>query len=224
MDLIPKDLVLWSDDHLLLINKPPGLLSLPDGYDPSLPHLKSVLEPAFGRLWIAHRLDRETSGIIVLGRSRHAHRQLNAQFEGRKVEKTYHALVVGTPSWDEEQVEYPLRPDGDRRHRTILDLDQGKPSQTNFQVLQRFEDHSLVEAIPTTGRTHQIRAHLSAIGFPLVGDLLYGDKHHPAHGLLDRVGLHALSLAFDHPHSRERVRFEAPYPSDFRSAIPNSAD
>jgi tRNA pseudouridine32 synthase/23S rRNA pseudouridine746 synthase len=219
MDLNPKDLVLWSDEHILLINKPSGLLSLPDGYDPSLPHLKSVLEPAYGRLWIAHRLDRETSGIIVLGRSRDAHRQLSAQFEGRKVEKTYHALVIGIPSWDEERVEYPLRPDGDRMHRTIIDPERGKAAQTDFQVLQRFEVHSLVEATPTTGRTHQIRAHLSAIGFPLIGDLLYGDKHHPAHGLLGRLGLHALSLAFDHPHSRERLRFNAPYPSDFGAAI-----
>ena len=224
MDLNPKDLILWSDEHLILINKPPGLLTLPDGYDPSLPHLKSILEPAYGRLWIVHRLDRETSGIIVLGRSKDAHRQLNAQFEGRNVEKTYHALVVGTPPWDEKRVEYPLLPDGDRMHRTVVDHKHGKASQTVFRVLRRFEDHSLVEATPATGRTHQIRAHLSAIGFPLIGDQLYGDKNHPSHCLLGRLGLHALSLAFDHPHSSERVLFKAPYPNDFRGAIPDAVE
>lgn len=224
MALNPKDLVLWSDEHLLLINKPAGLLTLPDGYDPALPHLKSVLEPAYGRLWIVHRLDRETSGILVLGRSRQAHRQLNAEFEGRNVEKVYHALVVGAPPWDQKRVEFPLRPDGDRMHRTIVDVEHGKASQTEFRVLQRFETHSLVEAAPTTGRTHQIRTHSSAIGFPLIGDLLYGDKDHPAHSLLGRLGLHALSLVINHPYSRERVRFEAPYPVDFRGAIPSTLE
>ena len=111
MDTKPDGLLLYEDDHILIINKPSGLLTLPHGYDPTLPHLKSILEPTYGRLWIAHRLDRETSGIIALARSKAAHRHLNTQFQARKVDKIYHALVVGTPPWDEKRVEIPLLPD-----------------------------------------------------------------------------------------------------------------
>ena len=215
MDQKTSDLVLWSDDHILVINKPSGLLSLPDGYDPSKPHLKSVLEPHFGRLWIVHRLDRGTSGIVVLGRSKGAHRQLNIQFQEGKIEKTYHTLVVGTPPWDQKRVELPLLPDGDRKHRTVVDHAQGKASMTDFRVLQRWDSHSLLEACPKTGRTHQIRAHLRAIGYPIIGDHLYGDASHSLHKLLPRLGLHALDIALNHPATGEHMAFAAPYPDDF---------
>jgi RluA family pseudouridine synthase len=224
MDLNLDDIVLWSDDHILGINKPSGLLSLPDGYDPSQPHLKSVLEPHYGRLWIVHRLDRETSGIILLGRSKAAHRGINTQFQEGKVEKTYHALVVGTPSWDQKRVALSLLPDGDRKHRTIVDHTQGKASLTEFRVLQRLETHSLLEACPKTGRTHQIRAHLRAIEYPIIGDNLYGDVNHPQHNLLPRLGLHAFSLVLSHPISRERLAFQAPYPDDFSEFLSNTVN
>ena len=95
METDPESWVLWHDDSLLVVNKPAGLPSLPDGYQPTAPHLKSVLEPAFGPLWIVHRLDRDTSGVIVLARTAEAHRVLNTQFEKRQVTKVYHALVLG---------------------------------------------------------------------------------------------------------------------------------
>lgn len=224
MDLKSIDLVSWSDDHLLLINKPSGLLTLPDGYDSSLPHLKSILEPDYGRLWIIHRLDRETSGIIVLGRSKAAHRHLNTQFEERTVEKIYHALVVGNPTWHEKRVDFPLRPDGDRSHRTIVDNAHGKASLTDFRVLGRFNAFSLLEASPKTGRTHQIRVHLRAIDFPIIGDNLYGEVDHPLHHRLSRLGLHAKSISFTHPHSEVRLTFEAPYPGDFNEVLATPLD
>ena len=215
----PEQLILWSDDSLLAVNKPSGMLTLPDGYDRTLPHLRSILEPTFGRLWIVHRLDRETSGIIVLGRSADAHRHLNTQFQEHRASKLYHALVAGQPTWERYTASDPLRQDGDRRHRTVVDPITGKPAITGFRVLRRLEGYSLLEAAPLTGRTHQIRTHLKHIGHPILGDPLYGDPTQPCHALLPRLGLHALSLTLIHPKTEQPTTFEAPYPQDFTDLL-----
>src|SRR4030042_5892431 len=172
--------LLFSDEALLVINKPAGLSTLPDGYNPTLPHIKSVLERQFGALWIVHRLDKDTSGVLLLARSAQAHRALNTQFEQHRVSKLYHALVVGNPEWQEQTVSLPLRPNGDRQHRTVLDAQAGKPAVTHLKVLERYGNYCLLEAVPETGRTHQIRAHLYALGLSLIGDKLYGKRNvHP---------------------------------------------
>ncbi len=228
----PASLVLWHDEHLLVVNKPAGLPTLPGGWAP-LPHVRSVLEPVYGRLWIAHRLDRSTSGVLVLARTAQAHRSLNLQFDRHQVEKAYHALVVGTPDWETLTVDLPLRADGDRKHRTVPDPQRGKPSVTALRVLERLRAYALLEAVPRTGRTHQIRAHLAAAGFPIAGDALYGGgegvfaataassftKEEPGPPLLDRPGLHARFLAIRHPVTGERLAFEAPYPADLAETL-----
>lgn len=229
----PRENVLWSDDVLLAVDKPAGLLVIPGGYDKG-EHMLEILEPVFGPLWVVHRLDRDTSGVILFARTADAHRALNAQFEERATHKVYHALVTGEPRWTEQAVELPLRPDGDRRHRTVVDPEQGKPSATRFRVLERFAGYTLLEALPLTGRTHQIRAHLAALGLPIVADELYeggaglflsaikpgyrgkGAEERP---LLGRVGLHARLLEIEHPLTHQRLRFEAPYPKDLRAAL-----
>ncbi len=231
---LDPDWILHVDEAILVVNKPPGLLSLPDGYDASAPHLKSLLEREYGPVWIVHRLDRQTSGVIVLVRSAAAHRHLNTQFEQRQVSKSYHALVSGNPSWEEKTVRLPLRPNGDRRHRTIVDADNGKPAVTELKVKQHYYGAKvcLVEAIPHTGRTHQIRAHLAAIGHPLVADALYGggkallcSQILPPTSfttdipLLERAALHAKSLEFMHPTRSERIVFCAPYPADLARVL-----
>lgn len=212
-------MVLWSDDAFLVVNKPAGLRSLPDGYQRDAPYLRGILEPHYGRLWTVHRLDKDTSGIVVLARTAQAHRHLNTQFQEHAAGKIYHALVAGVPDWEEKLVEAPLLPDGDRRHRTLVDPQRGKPAVTAFRLLERFSSAAaLLEASPRTGRTHQIRAHLAHLGYPLLADGLYGAGRHPMLPL-DRPALHAWSLEIEHPATRERMNFVAPYPEDFTSAL-----
>lgn len=226
MYLIPSspNLVLYLDEALLVVNKPAGLPTLVDGFHPQAPYLAALLGDVYGRIWVVHRLDKDTSGVIVFARTAQAHRDLNTQFEQRRASKVYHALVIDQPDWDEKCVDLPLRPDGDRRHRTIIDEQAGKPAITKLRVLEGFGAFTLVEAIPLTGRTHQIRAHLAACGHPLAADRLYRrtiDVPESAAGPepIKRLGLHARSLSLFHPINGQVQHFEAPYPQDFSDAL-----
>jgi len=226
--------ILYRDEALLVVNKPAGLSTLPDGYNPSLPHIKSVLEQQYGSLWIVHRLDKDTSGVLLLARSAAAHRSLNMQFEKRLVSKVYHALVLGNPEWREKTVSLPLRPNGDRQHRTVIDPHAGKPAVTHLKVLESLGQYCLLEAIPETGRTHQIRAHLSALSLSILGDKLYGTRNHlhvvgnapppnqardPLIRLTGSMGLHAWSLEITHPLTMEKLKFTAPYPAELMAVL-----
>lgn len=228
--------IIWEDEHILVINKPAGLLSLPDGFDPSREHLKGVLSPQYESLWIVHRLDRFTSGVMVLARNAAAHKHLNTQFQERQVKKTYRALIVGDPKWDSLHVDQPLRVNRGRRNRTVVDLEDGKPAVTRFEVLERFGSFTLVEVAPETGRRHQIRAHLADQGYPVAGDHLYGGEKTinseevardcTAGGnsdlpRLERLALHARMLEIKHPSTNLRAVYEAPYPRDFQLAVDN---
>lgn len=208
--------VIFVDDHLLVVSKPAGLPTLVDGYHPEAPFLAGILKETYPALWVVHRLDRQTSGVIVFARTAAAHRLLNTQFEQRQAVKTYHALVWGVPAWDSRSIHQPLHADGDRRHRTVVDNQRGKPAETDLLVLERFDHFTLLQATPHTGRTHQIRAHLAALGHPIVSDPLYGGAELPS---LPRLGLHAYSLKLFHPASGEEMEFTAVYPEDFEQAI-----
>jgi RluA family pseudouridine synthase len=220
----PGDFVLWSDDDLLIVNKPSDLRVIPDGYNPSLPTLVRLLEPMWGRLFVVHRLDKDTSGVIIFARGADSHRSLNQQFAERQVHKTYWALVAGLPGWEAKTIDLPLRINGDRSHRTVVDYKEGKPASTTARVLKRFETWSWVETSPHTGYTHQIRAHLSSIGHPLLGDALYryppqwnGPRVDPASlPAFARTALHALEVSFHHPVTAEPLSFKAPLPDDFQ--------
>jgi RluA family pseudouridine synthase len=234
----PVDLVLWEAEEFLVVNKPAGLPTLVDGYQSDAPYLLDVLKQAYNLVWVVHRLDRETSGVMVFARTAEAHRELSIQFEKRQAHKSYHALVVGDPAWNKKSVNLALRPDGDRNHRTVVDARHGKPALTDVSVLQRFRElsssYTLVEAIPYTGRTHQIRVHMAAQGHPVVADRLYGDgrgiylselktgfkgRMEDQKPLIGRLGLHARSLTLLHPVTGEQLCFNAPYPKDFRQSL-----
>jgi 23S rRNA-/tRNA-specific pseudouridylate synthase len=143
--MLPLIPILHLDEALLVINKPSRLHTLPDGYDAALPHVRSLLEPEYGRLWIVHRLDRETSGVLALARSAEAHRHLNTQFAEHTIRKIYHALVLGAPEWKEHTVSLPLSADRGRRHRTVEDPRRGKPAITHLRVLARYASYTLIE-------------------------------------------------------------------------------
>jgi len=208
--------VLHEDVALLVLNKPSGLPVLPDGWDPAAPYLLAQAQAEYGRLWVVHRLDKVTSGVLVFARTADAHRLLSIQFERHEALKTYHGIVTGQPAWDEKTARQRLTANVGHKHRTLIDPRHGKPSTTTFSVVERLESHALLQAQPLTGRTHQVRAHASAVGHPLLADSLYGA---PPTLLIERPALHALSLTLIHPQSGLPTTFTAGYPEDFERAL-----
>ncbi|WKZ35883.1 MAG: RluA family pseudouridine synthase [Anaerolineales bacterium] len=208
--------VVFSDDAILVVNKPAGLSVLPEGWDKDASHLVKILEEQYGKLWVVHRIDKTTSGVLVFALTADAHRSLNIQFEKHQVEKKYHAIMTGIPKWDEKVTKFPLRVNVGHKHRTMVDNRNGVRSETRFKILERYQAAALVEAMPMTGRTHQIRVHAYALGHPLVGDVLYSA---PETDVISRPALHAYSLAFTHPVAGRLMLFQADYPGDFQKAV-----
>ena len=208
--------ILHRDSCLLVINKPAGLPVLPEGWDKDAPFLVKLLEEQFGRLWVVHRIDKVTSGVILFALTAEAHRSLSIQFERHEVQKIYHALVNGVPPWEEKTARFPLRVNVGRRHRTVVDDRDGVKAETRFRLLERYQSGALVEASPVTGRTHQVRVHASAMGHPLMGDILYNAPESTA---IARPALHAYSLSVTHPETGKSLGFQADYADDFSAAI-----
>ena len=222
--------VIYSDDDIVVLNKRSGILIAQDRYDPDAPRLDVIAQKEFGKLYAVHRIDKDTSGLIVYARTAEAQKNISMQFEKRQVQKTYHALVYGRPLWETTQIDLPLLPDGDARHRTTIDKKKGKPSTTELRCIGNCGNFSWIEAKPKTGRTHQIRVHLNSTGFSIVCDPLYGGNQKPVRlseikrnwngdeeeerPLLSRLALHAYKITFTHPTTNEDVTFVAPYPKD----------
>ena len=207
--------LLYQDEHILVVNKPAGLLTIRDGYDLTLPTVKSKLEEVYAHCWIVHRLDKDTSGVLLVALDKETHRDLNLQFENRQIQKKYHAIVIGVPNEDHFLITSPLRVNGDRKHRTTVDGLLGKPAQSHVTIIQRFAEHALVQVEPKTGYTHQIRAHLSSIGYPILADPLYSRETDPYPFLIQRTALHAFEITFRHPKFNQLETIKAPYPDDF---------
>jgi RluA family pseudouridine synthase len=226
--------VLYEDAALLVLAKPSGVLVIPDRYDRSVPNLYDLLTADGESVWVVHRLDRDTSGAILFARTAEAHADLNSQFEARGVQKRYLALCRGGHAEESGTIDLPLAPHTRVDGRMVVDRHRGKESVTDFRIVERFAGFALVEAIPRTGRTHQIRIHLAEAGLPIVGDPVYGDREafrlsaikrgyragaEPEKPLLARTALHAASIEFRHPSSGETVKYEADLPKDLRSAL-----
>jgi len=206
--------ILYEDDDILAVSKPEALAAIPERHGQGGSLFEVLCEQRGERLYIVHRIDKETSGLIVFARHAEAHRRLNRQFETRAVEKTYLALAHGVIAADTGLIDAPLRPFGSGR--VGVDPARGKPSTTEFGVVKRFGSHTLLEARPRTGRRHQIRVHLYHLGHPIAGDPLYGDE--AARRGFSRMMLHAWRLELTLPSGR-RLAIEAPIAESFEAAL-----
>jgi tRNA pseudouridine32 synthase/23S rRNA pseudouridine746 synthase len=205
--------LLYEDEWLIVANKPPSLLSVPgrdrDRQDSVLSRLRQLLPDGMA-LAAVHRLDQETSGILLLARDRQTYRQLSWQFQQRQVRKVYEALLCGCVTINQGVIELPLWGDPQNRPYQEVNWQYGKPSVTRFQVLAREEDSTRIEFMPLTGRTHQLRVHAAdarGLGIPILGDKLYGCR-----AVTSRLHLHARELYFEHPQLGESFHLKAKTP------------
>lgn len=202
--------VLYHDDYVVALNKPSGLLSVKgigiDKIDCLAVRVASAIEGAR----IVHRLDMDTSGVIVMARDADTHRELSRQFQDREIQKTYIAVVGGVVEQESGLIDIPIRKDFDNPPCQCVDFEQGKASQTNWRVLERQTARTRLELKPITGRSHQLRIHLRELGYPILGDDLYADEQ--MQQLAPRLLLHALTLSFVHPKSKEKMSITAHCP------------
>lgn len=211
--------ILYEDASVIAVNKPAGLVVHAGAGAHSgtlvnrLVHHFRTLSQVGGELrpGIVHRLDKGTSGVMLVARTDAAHRALAEQFAGRTTEKTYLALVEGKVNADSGRITKPIARDPVHRTRMTARLDHGRDALTEYRVLQRFEKFTYLEVRIGTGRTHQIRAHLASIRHPVAGDKLYGAQ------MAERIFLHAWRIRFDSPATGERVTVEAPLPEDLET-------
>ena len=233
--------LIYADDDMIAVNKAAGLLVAADRWDIEAPRLDLLIQkelpqiaPLCQKLYAVHRIDKDTSGILLYALNAEAHRALNTAFQEREIKKTYRLLIHGRVQEEQFTVDLPLRADGDALHRTVVDKRRGKEAITHFTVLETFRQFSLLEARPVTGRTHQIRAHLAAAGYPIVCDSLYGSGKpvllselkqrwrgdvYTEQPLIRRLALHAYQLEGIHPRTSEPFSFTAEYAKDFKSTV-----
>ena len=231
--------ILYEDDHIVAVNKPPGMV-----VHPAKGHWSGTLTSALAyhfeqlsaiagphRPGIVHRLDRETSGVIIVAKTDQAHLGLAAQFEDRTTEKEYLAIVVGSPDRDRDTIEQPIGAHPYQREKMAIRANHSttRAAKTFYEVVERFQGFALVKVLPKTGRTHQIRVHLAHIGCPVLCDRLYGGRGQIKTGemtggdeqdvLLARQALHARRLALTHPITSETIEFSAALNDDMQSVL-----
>lgn len=206
--------ILYRDDDLLVTSKPSGLLSVPGKPVEHADCLETRVISQFPTAKLVHRLDRGTSGLLIFGLNHHSLRHLGLQFEKRYIEKSYTALTLGQITETEGTLDLPLRPDWKNRPKQIIDSDLGKPAFTRWQLIGHEEFNgtqiSRVALFPRTGRSHQLRVHMQALGHPILGDNFYGAGQ--AEALSPRLMLHAQTLQFRHPTGGRTMDFTDPCP------------
>ncbi|MFB3885486.1 MAG: RluA family pseudouridine synthase [Thermodesulfobacteriota bacterium] len=240
LDLIPEPLpltILYEDPSIIVIDKPPGMVVHPAYGNPSGTLVNALLYHCkdlggingFLRPGIVHRLDKDTSGVMVVAKEDGAYHHLIKQFKNRTVRKVYLAIAHGSFTKDEGFIDASIGRHPTQRKRMSTRTKTGRPAITHWRVIERLDGFALLEISPQTGRTHQIRVHLSSMGHPLLGDPVYGRKSKPGSirdpvlkecvQKLDRQALHAHRLEFAHPRTGERVQFVSPIPQDMKEVL-----
>jgi len=221
---LPLD-VIYVDDHMIVVNKSSGMVVHPSARQRSRTLVNALLFhfPEVAKVGpedkpgIVHRLDKETSGVILAARTPHSYLDLQKQFKARKVGKFYLGLVWGKVLHAEGEISWPIGRHVKHGGRMSIKSRKPRAAETHFRVKKRFRDQTLLEIRPVTGRTHQIRVHLSASGYPILGDPRYGRRKSKLK--CPRLFLHAYQISVNHPHSGERVQFTAPLPGDLSSFL-----
>lgn len=197
--------VIHRDDDILVLNKQSGLLSVPGKHCAHKDCLEKRAQSVFPTATTVHRLDKDTSGVMIMAMTRPAHRHLGLQFERRKTEKIYIARVWGQVTEEHGEIDLPLICDWPNRPRQMVDHQRGKSAQTRWEVIEREETCTRVILYPHTGRSHQLRVHLLTIGHPILGDNLYGGQQ--SRQAASRLQLHARKLSLHHPATGQRISF-----------------
>ena len=225
--------VVFEDDDLLIVNKPAGLTVIPDRIHTERETVQSMLQKQFGKLFVVHRIDRWTSGIVCFARTEASHRNLSIQFQNHEVKKFYKAVVKGRLNQKTGTIEAPIA-ENNSRPGTMLINKRGKDAISIYSVAEQFKHAALLTIEIKTGRTHQIRVHMESIGHPLLVDEIYGET--PAfyfssikkkykqsveqeRPTIARLTLHAFQLTLLHPTSKEEVSFTAPLPKDLETVL-----
>lgn len=234
MGKVALPVIAHQDEAIVAVIKPPSFHTLPDRYRRDIPNLRDWLRRRYGEIYVVHRLDHDTSGAMVFARTAEAHRHLSLQFEHHAVQKRYHAVVVGVVEQDTFEIDIPLLADPAKPGKVIPSA-RGKDSLTRVRVKERFQGATLLECEPVTGRQHQIRVHLAAIGHPLLVDPLYGigdgvylsamkahykkSRQQEERPIIARATLHAVQLSLVHPITNAEFSIVAEYPKDFRALV-----
>ena len=228
IDLIPQKMpldIIYEDNDILIINKEKGIVVHPGNGNPDGTLANAVMERCKGSLsgiggkirpGIVHRIDKDTSGLVIIAKNDNAHIKISSQIQNREVQKTYIALVRGVIKENEATINMPIGRSKKDRKKMAVDK-TGKEAITHFKVIKRYKGFTLLEVNIETGRTHQIRVHLSEIGYPIVGDMVYSNGKNPF-GVEGQM-LHAAKLTFKHPTTGEKVTFEAPLPKYFKTIL-----
>ncbi len=222
--------IIFEDSQLIVLDKPSGLLTIPDRFDPEKPNLSSMLKSLYEELYIVHRIDKETSGLVLFAKNADTHKEISQLFESHLIRKKYQCFTEGRPSENAGRIDLPI---AHSEHETgkMMVHRKGKPSVTNFLLLEPFQHFAFLEVSTETGRTHQIRVHMAAIGCPLVCDSLYGKRasisiidikprakmtdYEGERPLLSRTALHASNLEFT--LSGQNYQLESSLPKDLKA-------
>jgi len=228
--------IVFQDAFIIAINKPAGMLSIPDRFDTGKPNIHSWLKKQYPTAMVLHRLDRETSGLMIFALDEESHRRFSGLFHDRLIKKEYLALVDGVMIDDSGEVDAPIA-ESKTTAGTMVISGRGKKSRTSYQVLERFKNCTLIAAEIHTGRMHQVRVHMRHIGHPLLIDAIYGERDHitieqikrknlrlgkwveEAPSLMSRSTLHSFRLSFEHPLTDQMISIEAPLHKDFNAVL-----